>query len=245
MKEIPILFSAPMVQAIISFLKGMTRRTRGLEKINIDPSAYYLQTLFLHATGRFTFAPRDPMHAITDADIIEVKCPYGQPGDLLWVRETYLKPPFITQKLLREGADTWPKFDYKASCDEYEIEQYKEWDWQIKPSIHMPKAAARIWLQVVEIRVERLHDISEDNARREGVKFASSTIGPCYLDYINGGYNAMTTAYHSFRSLWRKINGNKSWDLNPWVWVIEFKILSTTGKPELATCNTQPESIKI
>lgn len=242
MTERPILFSTPMVQGIISLMKGMTRRTRGLEKINVDPSEWYLQTLFLHATGRFTFAPRNPIHAITDSDIIEVKCPYGKAGDLLWVRETNFDARnFNDAPLFING----PAFYYKA--DGSFIGDHK---W--KPSIHMPKAAARIWLQVEKISVERLQDISEEDAIAEGIMPAnnSKSLFVSYDEYsmkvLGGGEMrtevrngesvrigaSLTGVLSSFKSLWIHINGPQSWDSNPWVWVVKFKILSTTGKPD-------------
>jgi hypothetical protein len=214
MKEIPILFSTPMVVAELEDRKTMTRRTRGLEKINGNPSGWYLQTLFLHATGRFTFAPVDPLHAITEADIVEVKCPYGQQGDILWVRETF--------GIYRDA------FLFKAG----DIGIFKGIKW--KPSIHMPKDYARIWLQVEEIRLERLHDISEEDAMDEGVQCIRRTSGYCWMNYLIGEFVYPSTAKYSFSTLWKKINGNDSnigWDTNPWVWAVKFKILSTTGKP--------------
>lgn len=199
MKEIPILFSTPMVQAILEGRKTMTRRIVKDVETDVTLIDRY------NKTGAWT-------QWIDRKIAKQMKCRYGQPGDVLWVRETF---GIYSDAFLFKAGD---------------IGIFKGIKW--KPSIHMFKDYARIWLKVEEIRVERLQKISEGDARREGVKFASSTIGPCYLDYINGGYNAMTTAYHSFRSLWRKINGIESWDSNPWVWVIEFKVLSTTGKPQ-------------
>lgn len=236
MKEIPILFSTPMVQAILAFLKGMTRRIRGLEKINVDPSEWYLQTLFLHATGRFTFAPRNPKQAITAADIIEVKCPYGKVGDLLWVRETWINT-FIPHCIPVGG------IYYKADHPE---EKRMKW----RPSIHMPKAAARIWLQVEEIRVERLQDISEEDMISEGLLIPTFPNGhPAYaLGNKNSAVSFLPEECFSapgppptkkqilfafWAELWCKINGRESWDSNPWVWVVKFKTLSTTGKPQM------------
>ena len=99
-----------------------------------------------------------------------------------------------------------------------------------KPSIHMPKEACRLFLQIKDIRVERLQDISEEDAKAEGIKYVIDKLtGYCGFDYINDGYNLMTTPFNGFRSLWKKINGFQSWDDNPWVWVIEFEKIE---KPE-------------
>lgn len=233
MKELPILFSTPMVQAILDLLKGMTRRTRGLEKINVDPSEWYLQTLFLHATGRFTFAPRNPKKAIDFSDIIEVKCPYGKAGDLLWVRESFIEFP----------AD---HFNFRTEPDPVFEQAKTKW----KPSIHMPKAAARIWLQVEEIRVERLHDISEEDMIGEGIRIPTSERNtPCFvLGHDNSAFSFLPDGcladgatpptqkqirFAFWAELWCKINGRESWDSNPWVWVVKFKTLSTIGKPQM------------
>lgn len=184
--EHPILFSTPMVQAILEGRKIMTRRilkVKGCKPFIPDARTWSKEDILAWTANGST-------------------CPYGIPGDKLWVRETFM-----------EYAPN--QFEYKSGFTDEPIK------W--KPSIHMPKVAARIWLQITDIRVERLQDISEEEAKKEGLKFAKSTIDPCYLDYMVGGYNAMTTAYKSFRSLWRKINGEESWDVNPWVWIIEFK----------------------
>jgi len=221
--EHPILFGTLMVQAILALIKFMTRRTRGLEKINKDPNAWYLQTLFLHATGRFTFAPVNyNPQSISDVDIIEVKCPYGQKGDKLWVRESFKKMiDFPSQKEIFVYKETMVTFNRPAAT---------EWKW--KPSIHMPKVACRIWLEITNIRVERLHDITEDDAKSEGIEFLERedpyTFGfKLYGNHSHSdilGRKALTgTALESFQSLWESINGPESWNANPWVWVIEFK----------------------
>lgn len=137
-------------------------------------------------------------------DWVLCECPYGQPGDVLWVRETWIKQD-SSYKYLAENTD-WKGI------------------MKFKPSIHMPKAACRLFLQIKSIRVERLQDITEEDAKAEGVKHVIDKItGYCGYDYLTGGYNLMTTPYHGFRSLWKKINGEESWNSNPWVWVITFK----------------------
>lgn len=222
MKELPILFSTPMVQAILAFLKGMTRRTRGLERMNLEPNNWkpYDGDVFIDKKGRlnqkFFNLNGHSDHAI---------CPYGKAGDVLWVRET------VGKQWRRDsvgGSSTI--FIYKANGTE--LQPGMKW----KPSIHMPKDAARIWLQVEEIKVERLHDISEEDAESEGVQWIRRTSGICFMDYVIGEYVFPMTAKNSFKSLWKKINGNDwniGWDLNPWVWVVKFKTLSTTGKPQM------------
>ena len=155
----------------------------------------------------------------------QARCPYGQPGDRLWVRETwycddyrvqrgpYLKPDDMDIEEAR-GDGT---LIYRASSGErpYEAEQ-PVW----RPAIHMPRWASRITLKVTGVRVERLQDISEADALAEGI---------AYSERFNGYCIGMAEHFHShdpresYRSLWRAINGAESWDANPWVWVVEFK----------------------
>lgn len=95
----------------------------------------------------------------------------------------------------------------------------------------MPKAASRIWLMVEEIRVERLQDISEEDAVAEGIKELGIYSFPIYKDYLNSGMDGYQTPQWSFRSLWISINGQVSLSENPWVWVVKFRVLSKTGRP--------------
>ena len=116
------------------------------------------------------------------------------------------------------------------------------------PSIHMPKTAARIWLEITGVRVERAQDISEEDAVAEGVLSLPESFTekhfPEYSDKLkewgesNGGQFPTTrpplgpSPAEKFKQLWCEIHGRESWDANPWVWCLEFKVLSTTGKPE-------------
>jgi len=119
--------------------------------------------------------------------------PYGRPGDHLWVRETFAT----------DGAGLlW----WRAAGDD----QPKVGNW--KPSIHMPRWASRITLEITAVRCERLNDISEDDARAEGVVAEPPKTWIYRADYIA-----------AYRTLWESINGPGSWAQNPWVWVIEFK----------------------
>lgn len=211
MKEHPILFSTQMIKALLKGNKTMTRRSTGLDKINHSPGNYYFQSLVLHATGRYTFAPEGNFNP-TNEDIIEVKCRYGEPGDLLWVRESCQH----TKLLNLHPTDENYGFVYKA--DDQPWQDMEGWKW--KPSIHMPKAAARIWLRVTDIRIERLRNITEEDARSEGAEYSLWMIINDPRPYVNG-----------FASIWFDINGKASWNKNPWVWVVCFETLSTNGKP--------------
>ncbi|HGM6832005.1 TPA: hypothetical protein ACKQCE_000539 [Serratia marcescens] len=134
-------------------------------------------------------------------------CPFGQVGDRLWVRETFAafdadwKHPGKPHDL-KDGP--WPNVVYPASVAKIP-------DGTCRPSIHMPRWASRITLEITAVRVERLNDISEEDAKAEGVK-----AGVC------PGHEHMMHQV-AFRELWQSIYGEESWRANPWVWVIEFK----------------------
>lgn len=153
------------------------------------------------------------------------KCPYGKPGDVLWVRESFMELGFVGN------------YVFKAD-DPIPLNDGDRW----KPSIHMPKAAARIWLEVTEVKVERLQDITEESAIAEGIESTwtvNRNPGTEYKNYYppNKGGKGFSIARWSFQSLWQSINGAESWTANPWVWVIKFKVLSTTGKPQSLITN--------
>ena len=209
-KERPILFSTDMVQALLAGKKTQTRRT---VKPHPDDDG-----LHNHSA--------QPMHVFDEAEgwwgtVGETgekkrfKCRYGQPGDFLWVRESWNK--------YYSGDEE--NFSFRATDPEF---PFKGW----KPSIHMPKAACRIWLELTGIRVERVQDISEEDAVAEGVERINfdETEMLAFKSYATG--TGPVYPYVSYKTLWQKINGPESWESNPWVWVVAFKVLSTTGKPE-------------
>lgn len=207
MKERPALFNTPMVQAILADLKDITRRTKGLELINTSPnSVKFIGEL--HPNYKQKPQPVFRFKTLPDSlasEYIDIQCPYGQPGDILWVRESFHRD--------MDGVIT-----YKA--DHPHIQGI----W--KPSIHMPRAACRLKLKIVSIRPERLHDITEEDAIREGVDpvgFDHKTQRVTrYRGYPKDeGY--FLSAKESFKQLWIAINGRESWDANLWVWRIEFE----------------------
>ncbi|MFY1029108.1 hypothetical protein [Pseudomonas asiatica] len=200
MKERPILFSGPMVRAILSGQKTVTRRAmkHQPQKAPVDvvdgvpswdsPTNYAGEVQMNTQRGK--------------------PCPYGKPGDRLWVREAWAQI-----NVAQAPGDSWVVY---RECD-----NRTDYGGPWKPSIHMRRRDSRILLEVTDVRVERLQDITEDQARGEGI-----TDGGC----TNCGHNEpcgcdcpSPSAVDSFVYLWQQINGPKAWDANPWVWVIEFK----------------------
>jgi hypothetical protein len=238
----PILFQQEMVKANLDGRKTETRRIIKPQPDDTRAKGKNVKTVADYFTG----VPEKGKAYYWKANGCwnssePFKCPYGQPGNILWVRENYLKPPFITHKLLREGADTWPKFDYTASCDEIEIEQYKSWGWQLKPSIHMPKEACRMFLLLKEVKVERLQDIKRDDCIAEGIAYQHNDFQKWYgqegnwYDYERKTFAPLPSGKispsMSFMSLWKSINGEDSWQQNPWLWVLKYEVLTAGDKP--------------
>ncbi len=159
-----------------------------------------------------------------DADAKIATCPYGGPGARLWVRETHAIVPATAYRASRE--DDGSMVPHRVSPDGHEWAVFRAgWSrvapsW--KPSIHMPRWASRLTLDVTGVRVERLQDITEEDAKAEGVERDTE---PC----AHGGRTCaesrcMGQTYRAgFCQLWCRLYGPDSWDANPWVWVVEFK----------------------
>lgn len=194
-----ILFNTDMVRAILEDRKTVTRRV-----MKPQPRAIYYDGKVYDDDGLYVVAENQ------NGGVEQIELPY-RPGDILYVRETWQKNPY---------GIGWPYF-YKASPEEFDHAPDK---WH--PSIHMPREAARIFLRVTDVRVERLQDITEEQALLEGARKE-------YQHY----YDNIVTAREVFRGIWdstikpadRALYG---WDANPWVWVIEFE---RCGKPEGGT----------
>lgn len=194
----PILFSTPMVEALLEGRKTMTRRI-------IDPQpkvGYTPKILCDHFGKKFLEVRKSDVELHTNP----AKLKY-QVGDILWVRETFYEPIF--ERL--NG-----KYYYKADLEK------QGWNFKWKPSIFMPKEACRLFLKVKAIRVERLQDISEDNAIAEGIEILGYNEGTVYRDYLRD-HSETNNSIVSFSTLWESINGLHSWSSNPFVWVIEFE----------------------
>lgn len=211
----PILFSTEMVNAILEGRKTQTRRTKGLDKINENPNLFTYENFQLGLdTHYFDYKKVQPK------SIEIIKCDYNI-GDILWVRETFFDATNFKDSILFKD-----KCNIIYKADEIFIGCHK---W--KPSIFMPKAAARIFLKITNVRAERLHDISESDAIAEGVKcYGKNDNGTLlYKDYNKNYPTPFFNPIHSFASLWVSINGIDSAFSNPFVWVIEFEKID---KPE-------------
>jgi hypothetical protein len=198
--EKPIFFSTSMVRAILDNQKSQTRRIIKLKKEIQNPQF-----------GFTTFTPKGSVsvrgiHKNGEYGESFIKMPY-QKGDRLWVRETFWL-----------NGSGMPRF--KA-----DFANPKEYGWKWKPSIFLKKEHARIWLEVTDIWVERLQDITEEDARSEGVYKFKDCEGYSKYALKKGKVHlfSVATARESYQTLWESINGKGSWALNPWIWVIEFK----------------------
>ena len=206
MKERPILFSGAMVRAILDGRKSQTRRVIKDFAIKRLSNRHEFATSGPHQLSM----KETPGYAYVELDsgaLVGLPCPYGQPGDRLWVREA-----FAVQQALWEMNHGPQPVHYLADSPKEQIEDYTG-----KPSIHMPRWASRITLEITGVRVERLQEISEADALAEGT--APSIVGRAF-DHMK--YRA------GFQTLWDSINAARGygWEVNPWVWVIEFRRMS-------------------
>lgn len=243
-KERPILFSAPMVRALLDGSKTQTRRIVKPQCTLSDKTGFNWKG-WAYGIGFNYFD--------TVRNFAAKNCPYGKVGDRLWVRETFQpvfadgfdhdSSPYPNYKTGYGYAVTYPATD--------EIIEWIDGDDNItsrcRPSIHMPRWASRITLEITGVRVERLNDISESDAQKEGIKFTdygltcfhqgrAQDVGDCtapdsHHQKRNGWHWGATThqdqcyssAKYAFGALWDSIY--KNWDQNPWVWVVEFKVI--------------------
>lgn len=252
-KERPILFSAPMVRAILEGRKTVTRR-------EIKPRMRSADTSFeLHQQPDGSWRP---LHTFDESCMDDqgtehpIVCPYGRPGDRLWVRETWQDvhpiqvidrfsqpgragipgPPGVTYQTIYRADGEYPavyhthKYPYRClePDPDHGLLVPAESGWTgWTPSIHMPRWASRILLEITDVRVERLQDISDEQALAEGI-----------IPHVRGGWHwhphdpanvddwhqfGFKTPFWAFHDLWAGINGQENWDANPWTWVVEFK----------------------
>lgn len=235
-KERPILFNGAMVRAILEGRKTVTRRALNNQMANgwqIVDSKHPMATITSTHPKKGKFGLLIRREIYPDSGKFEhdvIVSPFGRPGDRLWGREAY-SIDMIAAHSTDKGYDSEYELRYRADDASHAIHvapgetdpfialyDSQRGDW--RPSIHMPRSASRILLEITELRVERLQDITEEQSMAEGVKpepcdharQACADIG-CWGD----------TAKGAFGFLWESINGAGSWHANPWVWVVEFK----------------------
>lgn len=215
-KSRPILFSGPMVRALLAGTKTQTRRI-----INPQPPEH-IDSLHGHALRkRAPYAIEDyetgaPAGYGFESEDHQWRCPYGQPGDRLWVRETWGRQEgikvHIGDRPNIQIDDHFERVTHRAGRENFAWGMYGPPKW--KPSIHMPRTGCRLMLEILEVRVERVQDISVSDAIAEGIEY----VGKLVPD--RGGFQRGEIVDYSM--LWESINGNGSWDANPWVWVVTF-----------------------
>jgi hypothetical protein len=227
-KEHPILFSTPMIQALLEGRKSMTRRI-----IKPQPEYYEIEDKKMVRYETKKSYMQIQIDNLAD-EFLGIPCPYGKIGDVLWVRETFtiMEPEHC--------ASMSERFVYKADMKHPDSEEMRQeyiksgYPYQWKPSIFMPRAACRILLEITDIKVERLQDINFQDALNEGVHRESDASGQGWFDnyqFLDSKFNQHNVDTHamfkdpvrSFKTLWQSINGEESWDKNPWVWAIAFQ----------------------
>lgn len=234
MKERGMIFNSEMVRAILDGRKTQTRRV--IANVGND-NCLPLQKRTKTKDGIYTHVIDAPIYGL---------CPFGKIGDRIWVRETW-------SDVNLDGA---PAVAYRADDEVYDLMedeslldedgafnyqdprvckyQFAAWHSDLisgiegnwRPSIHMPRWASRLTLEITGLRVERLNSISQEDAQAEGMELTGWR--PTYSDPDSGG--EVWTPYDNFAQLWESIYGEGSWKANPWVWVIEFKVASPGGE---------------
>jgi len=208
-RERPILFQGAMVRALLNGSKTQTRRivkASDLARAGAEGPELW--------TGFMGWQPAEAVLADQSLSTSkQTRCPYGQPGDRLWVRETH-RPIFgQTCGLINVDYRADPRAKWERLGDASDCLIKLKWT----PSIHMRREYSRILLEIVSVRVERLHEISEADAAAEGWRRR-----PEVSDDPDVHSDAARDWY---RDLWEEINGLDSWSANPWVWVVEFELM--------------------
>ena len=224
MKERPIIFSTGLIPPTLDGRKTQTRRPA-----NISDGCFDLQlcrplegSFGKKNDGRFGVMFKLPKSQWFDDDKPFhdfVPCPYGQPGDRLWVRET----------LFNDGDSDWMYADgtYVDTVEFYPEDWMKRNCWRsVVPSIHMPRWASRIILEITDVRVERVQEISEKDALKDGCSILPWWDGEHTLRNDGKAIESPACARNGFANIWNSIYAKKGygWDVNPFVWVVEFKL---------------------
>ncbi|HZP87542.1 MAG TPA: hypothetical protein VFB54_12040 [Burkholderiales bacterium] len=224
----PILMSAPMVRALLAGTKSQTRRALKYQPIDIIPMPKAPDREWVILEQR----EPEPKGKL-------IRCRFGVPGDLLWVRESWQHAPqkycSCPQPSEASPCDDWSE---GTGCQSNRGEVIYAADgvtaprW--RPSIHMPRRVSRLTLTITSVRVERLQDISEADAKAEGIERCEGEDGWKLYGPLGRAIKCLD-ARSSYRSLWEEINGKGSWAANPWVWVIAFR-------PELRNVDEVPRA---
>ena len=223
-----MIFNGEMARAILDGRKTQTRRIMKIQPsdgfhpthngYDLDLNAHWYTPGVVDKNGYLQPAKKDVFGVADENE--GYTCPFGAVGDRIWVREAF-QGPLVSEELLEEYRAYPEKFENPEYC-EYAADggprpEYCDPDDNLRhgwrPSIHMPRWASRLTLEITSVRVERLRDLSEDDAKSEGITPPSGGVLPGWEYRIN------------FRELWMSIYGSDNWEANPWVWVIEFKVV--------------------
>lgn len=220
MKERPILFSAPMVLALLAGRKTQTRRVVKL-RTEVDEDG----------NDASDFVQRGVVRRPALYGSHVVPCPYGILGDRLWVRETSIISPkrwtadwALFSKECRRSDDDNDMRAVQYLATSPDREAANGYGLKVTPSIFMPRWTSRLTLEVTGVRVERVQDISEADAKAEGCSgFDPEPAAEGGTIFYRPGISGAPDPRAHYRVLWESINGADSWAANPWVWVVEFK----------------------
>lgn len=223
-----MIFNGEMVRAILDGRKTQTRRVMKVQPsdgfhpthngYDLDLNAHWYTPGVVDKNGYLQPAKKDVFGVADENE--GYTCPFGAVGDRIWVREAF-QGPLVSEEFLEEYRAYPEKFENPEYC-EYAADggprpEYCDLDDNLRhgwrPSIHMPRWASRLTLEITSVRVERLRDLSEDDAKSEGITPPSGGVLPGWEYRIN------------FRELWMSIYGSDNLEANPWVWVIEFKVV--------------------
>jgi len=225
-RERPILFSSPMVRAILSGAKVQTRRIVKPQPVRDHE---YL--------GGWAIKTKrsDTSVASINQGIYPEACPYGKVGDRLWVRETCKRgklPHILTGEPTKNEIAVYAADD-EPCTEELGFDLVPWWKGPVCASIHLPRWASRITLEITAVRIEQLNCITDSDARAEGIHCFKLPNGNVYGYDPKGtpGKMVMDSATDAYAALWEKINGAGSWKINPFVWVVSFKRIDATPNP--------------
>ena len=235
MKERGVLFNGEMVRAI---LEGHKTQTRRIMKVQPPDETYKFSTLCDTTAreerkhiGAHHFAKYDGFRQLDSTKYF--RSPFGYKGDRLWVRENFSTDAITmypcpkvwyqaTEFIKCDGIHTCPKESRGKWADCLTCWEEENGKFRWRPSIHMPRKASRITLEITNIRVERLQDISDEDAKAEGVETMQNYADDQWLSCANVRFGTQPNKF-KFGVLWDSIQEQNKWNENPWVWVVEFK----------------------